>query len=38
VERWDYQHQTRHFMPVNVVALDLDRGAAQGTANNFSND
>lgn len=33
VERWDYQHKTRHFMPVNVVALDLDRDAAHGTAN-----
>lgn len=38
VERWDYQHQTRHFMPVNVIALDLDRDAAPGTANNISND
>ncbi|HEX8884498.1 MAG TPA: metallophosphoesterase, partial [Noviherbaspirillum sp.] len=38
VERWDYQHQTRHFMPVNVVALDLDRGEAQATANDFSNE
>ena len=37
VERWDYQHQTRHFMPVNVIALDLDRDAAPGTANDISN-
>jgi 3',5'-cyclic AMP phosphodiesterase CpdA len=27
VERWDYQPQTRHFMPVNITALELDRGA-----------
>lgn len=28
VERWDYQPRTRHFMPVNVTALELDRSAA----------
>lgn len=25
IERWDYQPQTRHFMPVNITALELDR-------------
>jgi 3',5'-cyclic AMP phosphodiesterase CpdA len=25
VERWDFQPQTRHFMPVNITALELDR-------------
>jgi hypothetical protein len=38
VERWDYQHRTQHFMPVNVIALDLDRGVAQNTADKFSNE
>ena len=27
IERWDYQPQNRHFMPVNITALELDRGA-----------
>jgi 3',5'-cyclic AMP phosphodiesterase CpdA len=25
IERWDFQPQTRHFMPVNITALELDR-------------
>ena len=28
VERWDFQPQNRHFMPVNITALELDRSAA----------
>ncbi|MDB5756931.1 MAG: repair exonuclease [Burkholderia sp.] len=28
IERWDFQPQTRHFMPVNITALELDRRAA----------
>ena len=28
IERWDYQPQTRHFMPVNITAVDLDRNTA----------
>lgn len=28
IERWDYQPQTRHFMPVNITAVDLDRTTA----------
>ena len=28
IERWDYQPQTRHFMPVNITAVDLDRHTA----------
>jgi 3',5'-cyclic AMP phosphodiesterase CpdA len=32
VERWDYQPQNRHFMPVNITALELDRSAAAAAA------
>ena len=28
IERWDYQLQNRHFMPVNITALELDRNVA----------
>jgi hypothetical protein len=28
IERWDYQPQNRHFMPVNITALELDRDIA----------
>ena len=28
IERWDYQPQNRHFMPVNITALELDRHVA----------
>lgn len=33
VERWDYQQRTRHFMPVKVVAMDLDRDATEKISN-----
>jgi 3',5'-cyclic AMP phosphodiesterase CpdA len=25
IERWDFEPQTRHFMPVNITGLELDR-------------
>ena len=28
IERWDFQPQARHFMPVNITALELDRSVA----------
>ena len=28
IERWDFQPQARHFMPVNITALELDRREA----------
>jgi hypothetical protein len=28
IERWDFEPQTRHFMPVNITALELDRHVA----------
>lgn len=31
IERWDFQPQNRHFMPVNITALDLDRSDATVT-------